>query len=253
MAEPQRRIAHAASDSIGGSARASMAQPVTSVFLLTSDDELWIQLKDLAGDAYNIQQADSIEQTIELAKPGQAGVFIWDIRSEPQVNRSLTKLQHHSASLVPIVVDKEPASNVIAALLKQRAILGRLTLPLTEEQVSQALETSTDEANARAVLFGSHRRSGSSAGASSGVSAKLIGIIAAAAVAIAGGVYWWMSRTPSAEHATAAATPTIAANPAPGAAATTAANDAQVDQVEPLLAESEEMLVHLAPQLAVFA
>lgn len=238
MAEPQRRVAHAASDSISGSARASMAQQAISVFLLTSDDELWIQLKDLAGDTYNIQQADSIEQTIELAKPGQAGVFIWDIRAESQVNRGLTKLQHHSASLVPMVVDKEPASDVVAALVKQRAILGRLTLPLTEAHVAQALEASAEEANARAALFGSHGRSGSSAGASGGMPGKLIGIIAAAVVAIGGGIYWWMSRTPTAEHATTAATPTTAASSAPAAAATSAAKDAQDAQVEPLLAKA---------------
>ncbi|MGH8264292.1 MAG: TonB family protein [Steroidobacteraceae bacterium] len=238
MAEPQRRIAHAASDSIDGSARASMAQQVTSVFLLTSDDELWIQLKDLAGDAYNIQQADSIEQTIELAKPGQAGVFIWDIRSAPQVNRGLTKLQHHSASLVPLVVDKDPASDVVAALLKQRAILGRLTLPLAEAQVSQALETSAEEANARATLFGSQGRSGSSAGTSGGMSGRLIGIIAVVVVALGAGIYWWMSRTPGAEHATAATTPTTAASPTPAAAAATAAKESQDAQVEPLLAKA---------------
>ncbi|HEX5864138.1 MAG TPA: energy transducer TonB, partial [Casimicrobiaceae bacterium] len=86
--------------------------------------------------------------------------------------------------------------------------------------------------------FGLHGRSGSSSGASGGMSGKLIGIIAAAVVAIAGGVYSWMSHTPPAEHAATAPAPATVANPAPAPAATAAAKDAQVDQVEPLLAKA---------------
>lgn len=236
MPESQRRFAVEASDFVGGSAHASAGQSITKVFLLTSDDDLWIQLKDLAGPAFDIQQADSIEQTIESSAPGQAGIFIWDIRAEPQVNRGLTKLQHHSASLVPMVVDKEPASEVVAALVKQRAIIGRLTLPLTDAHVSQAFETAAEEANARAALFGSQNRS-SAGGASGGLPIKLIVIAAAVLLAVGGAVYWWMSRASSAAPASPSSAAATAA-PAPAATTAASAKDLQSEQVEPLLAKA---------------
>lgn len=237
MAEPQRRVAPAASESIGSGARASSAPPVTSVFLLTSDDDLWIQLKDFAGAAYNIQQADSIEQTIELAKPGQAGIFVWDIRDEPQVNRGLTKLQHHSTSLVPMVIDKEPVGEIVAALLKQSAILGRLTLPLAVAQVGATFEAAAEEANARAALFGSQKHGGDSDDSSGKSAGKLIGFIAIVVLAIGGAVFGWLSRPPSNEVAAArpagaTAAAATEATPAP------AVKDTQNEQVEPLLAKA---------------
>ncbi len=234
MPESQRRVAIEASDFVGGSAHASAGQPITKVFLLTSDDDLWIQLKDLAGPSYDIQQADSIEQTIESSTPGQAGIFIWDIRAEPPVNRGLTKLQHHSASLVPMVVDKEPASDVVAALVKQRAILGRLTLPLTDAHVSQAFEAAAEEANTRAALFGSQNRSATS-DASGGLPIKWIAIVAAVLLAGGGAVYWWMSRTPSAAPTTPSA---AVASTTPAPAAPAPQKDLQSEQVEPLLAKA---------------
>jgi TonB family protein len=239
VAEPQRRAAQQASESFAGNAHASASQAITNVFLLTSDDDLWIQLKDLAGLAYNIQQADSIEQTIESAPPGKAGVFIWDIRSEPQVNRGLTKLQHHSASLVPVVIDKDPVGEVVAALVKQRAVLGRLTLPLTEAHVNEALETACEEANARAALFGSHNRSAATGSSGGAMPTKLIVAIASAVMLIGIGVYWWMSRTPSTATAVATQAPaTAATNASASAAAPAGVKDSQTDQVEPLLAKA---------------
>jgi len=237
--DSQRRFAVEASDFVGGSAHASAGQPITKVFLLTSDDDLWIQLKDLAGPSYDIQQADSIEQTVESSAPGQAGIFIWDIRAEPQVNRGLAKLQHHSASLVPMVVDKEPAGEVVAALLKQRAILGRLTLPLTDAHVNQAFETAAEEANARAALFGSQNRSTAS-GSSGGLPTKLIATVAAVLLAGGGAVYWWMSRTSAptpAVQSTAARSATPVAAPAPAPV-----KDLQAEQIEPLLAKARSAM-----------
>ena len=240
MAEAQRRVATQATESFGGSTQGAAASSVTNVLLLTSDDELWIQLKDLAGPAYNIQQADSIEQTVESWPAGQAGIFVWDIRSEQQVNRGLTKLQHHSASLVSVVIDTDPAREMIAGLLRQRSILGRLTLPLADSHVSTALETAREEANARAALFGTQGTS--SAGSSGGLPTRLIAAIAAVVLLGGVGVYWWLSH--GSKSATAAATAATAAGPAAAAkqAAAGAAKDSQTDQVEPLLAKAREAM-----------
>ena len=240
MAEAQRRVATQATESFGGSTQGAAASSVTNVLLLTSDDELWIQLKDLAGPAYNIQQADSIEQTVESWPAGQAGIFVWDIRSEQQVNRGLTKLQHHSASLVPVVIDTDPAREMIAGLLRQRSILGRLTLPLADSHVSTALETAREEANARAALFGTQGTS--SAGSSGGLPTRLIAAIAAVVVLGGAGIYWWLSH--GSKSVTAAATATTAAGPAAAAKqpAAGAARDSQTDQVEPLLAKAREAM-----------
>lgn len=240
MAEAQRRVATQATESFGGSTQGAAASSVTNVLLLTSDDELWIQLKDLAGPAYNIQQADSIEQTVESWPAGQAGIFVWDIRSEQQVNRGLTKLQHHSASLVPVVIDTDPAREMIAGLLRQRSILGRLTLPLADSHVSTALETAREEANARAALFGTQGTS--SAGSSGGLPTRLIAAIAAVVLLGGVGVYWWLSH--GSKSVTAAATATTAAGPAAAAKqpAAGAARDSQTDQVEPLLAKAREAM-----------
>jgi TonB family protein len=232
VAEPQRRAAHQASESYAGSAHEGAGQAIINVYLLTSDDDLWIQLKDLAGPAYNIQQADSVEQTIESAPPGQAGVFIWDIRSESQVNRGLTKLQHHSASLVPVLIDKDPVGEIVAGLIKQRAVLGRLTLPLTEAHVSEALETACEEANARAALFGSHQPSTAATLGGGGMPVKLIVAVASALMLVGIGVYWWMSRTPP------ASTQAQVRVAAPSNAMAAAAKDSQSEQVEPLLAKA---------------
>jgi len=240
VAEAQRRVATQATESFGGSTQGAAASSVTNVLLLTSDDELWIQLKDLAGPAYNIQQADSIEQTVESWPAGQAGIFVWDIRSEQQVNRGLTKLQHHSASLVPVVIDTDPAREMIAGLLRQRSILGRLTLPLADSHVSTALETAREEANARAALFGTQGTS--SAGSSGGLPTRLIAAIAAVVLLGGVGVYWWLSH--GSKSVTAAATATTAAGPAAAAKqpAAGAARDSQTDQVEPLLAKAREAM-----------
>ncbi len=241
MAEAQRRIAAQASDFNGGSAQQSAAPSITNVLLLTSDDELWIQLKDLVGASYNMQQADSIEQTIETWPPGQSGVFVWDIRAESQINRGLTKLQHHSASLVPMVIDKDPASDVVAALVRQRAIVSRLTLPLTQAHVSAGLEAARDEANTRATLFGA-QRSGSSSDSSGRSVSKLVGLAIAALVLIGGGTFWWMSRPArplGASAAPAASTATVPATIAPGAPV---GRDMQAEQVEPLLAKARSAM-----------
>ena len=243
MAELQRRVAIQAHDSIGGNAQASAAAPITSVLLLTSDDDLWIQLKDLAGPAYNIQQADSIEQTIESTAAGQAGVFIWDIRSEAQVNRGLTRLQQHSASLVPIVIDKDPAGEAVAALLKQRAILGRLTLPLAAAHVSGALEIACEEADARAALFGVQGKA-ARAGPFGEPRTKQTVAIATALMLIGIGIYWWVSRAPSADVTAAikpAATAPVANAGAP-AVAPAGDSDAQAGQIEPLLAKARKAM-----------
>lgn len=238
MAEAQRRIAAQASDFNSGSAQQSAAPSITNVLLLTSDDELWIQLKDLVGASYNLQQADSIEQTIETWPPGQSGVFVWDIRADSQINRGLTKLQHHSASLVPMVIDKDPASDVVAALVRQRAIVSRLTLPLTQAHVSAALEAARDEANTRATLFGA-QRSGSSSDSSGRSVSKLVGLAIAALVLIGGGTFWWMSRPARTLGATAAPAASTAAVPATATpAAAPVGRDAQAEQVEPLLAKA---------------
>jgi TonB family protein len=243
VAETQRRVANQAHDFVAGNAHASTAEPITHVFLLTSDDDLWIQLKDLAGPAYNIQQADSIEQTIEATVAGQAGIFIWDIRSEPQVSRGLTRLQQHSASLVPLVIDKDAAGEAVAALLKQRAILGRLTLPLAAADVGEALEVACEEASARAALLGAHGGLAMS-GTFGEPRTKLIVAIATALMLIGIGVYWWMSRAPSA--------PVLAAVKPAGSvpAASTSARpvtpaiegDAQAGQIEPLLANARQAM-----------
>lgn len=238
MAEAQRRSAAHAGDFHSGSAPQSAAPAITNVLLLTSDDDLWIQLKDLAGASYNIQQADSIEQTIESWPRGQSGVFVWDIRAESQINRGLTKLQHHSACLVPMVIDKDPASDVVAALLRQHAIVGRLTLPLSEAHVSAALEASRDEANTRATLFGA-QQSGSSSGSSASSASKLVGLAIATLVLIGGGAFWWMSRPAQTSAGTAA--PIASTETAPAAATPVAApaeRDAQAGQIEPLLAKA---------------
>lgn len=238
MAEPQRRVASQAIDLHGGSAQQSAVPAITNVLLLTSDDDLWIHLKDLAGASYNVQQADSIEQTIESWPAGQSGVFVWDIRSESQVNRGLVKLQHHSASLVPMVIDKDPVSDVVAALVRQRAIVGRLSLPLTDAHVSAALEATRDEANTRATLFGA-QPSGSSSGSSGKTTSKLVGLAIAALVLIVSGAFWWLSRpaqTITATPAAGASTPAAPAAATP--AATAAGHDAQAGQVEPFLAKA---------------
>jgi TonB family protein len=239
VAETQRRVASRATESYSDSAQSGAASSVTNVLLLTSDDDLWIQLKDLAGPGYNLQQADSIELTIESSAPGRPGIFIWDIRSEQHVNRGLTKLQHHSASLVPVVIDKDPASEMVTALVRQRAILGRLTLPLADTHVSTALEAAREEANARAALFGVHGQS--STDSSGGMPTKLIAAIAAAVLLIGASVFWWLSRqhvaVPSAaKNATAAQTSAAAPQPA------TAGKEAQTEQVEPLLAKARAAL-----------
>lgn len=241
MAEAQRRIATHASDFNSGSAQQSAAPSSTNVLLLTSDDELWIQLKDLVGASYNMQQADSIEQTIETWPPGQSGVFVWDIRAESQINRGLTKLQHHSASLVPMVIDKDPASDVVAALVRQRAIVSRLTLPLTQANVSAALEAARDEANTRATLFGA-QRSGSSSDSSGRSVSKLVGLAIAALVLIGGGTFWWMSRPARPPGATAAPAASTAAVPATTTPAASMGRDVQAEQVEPLLAKARSAM-----------
>ena len=241
MAEAQRRIATHASDFNSGSAQQSAAPSSTNVLLLTSDDELWIQLKDLVGAPYNMQQADSIEQTIETWPPGQSGVFVWDIRAESQINRGLTKLQHHSASLVPMVIDKDPASDVVAALVRQRAIVSRLTLPLTQANVSAALEAARDEANTRATLFGA-QRSGSSSDSSGRSVSKLVGLAIAALVLIGGGTFWWMSRPARPPGATAAPAASTAAVPATTTPAASMGRDVQAEQVEPLLAKARSAM-----------
>lgn len=241
MAEAQRRIAAQASDFNSGSAQQSAAPSITNVLLLTSDDELWIQLKDLVGASYNVQQADSIEQTIETWPPGQCGVFVWDIRAESQINRGLTKLQHHSASLVPMVIDKDPASDVVAALVRQRAIVSRLTLPLSQANVSAALEAARDEANTRATLFGA-QRSGSSSDSSGRSVSKLVGLAIAALVLIGGGTFWWMSRPTQPPGTTAAPAASTAAVPATASPAAPAGRDVQNEQVEPLLAKARSAM-----------
>jgi TonB family protein len=241
VAEAQRRIAAQASDFNSGSAQQSAAPSITNVLLLTSDDELWIQLKDLVSASYNVQQADSIEQTIETWPPGQSGVFVWDIRAESQINRGLTKLQHHSASLVPMVIDKDPASDVVAALVRQRAIVSRLTLPLSQANVSAALEAARDEANTRATLFGT-QRSGSSSDSSGRSVSKLVGLAIAALVLIGGGTFWWMSRPTQPPGATAAPAASTAAVPATASPAAPAGRDVQTEQVEPLLAKARSAM-----------
>lgn len=236
--------APSASRSPAASASASaapVAQPSADITAITTHDDFLLELGQTLGGQAGVRPVDSVEAALESVKHGKRGqVLVIDARDVRDVRAAVDATHAAAPRAVVLVFAEGAAEKQLGAALKGSRVFAVLPTPIDARKTQAVLdgaiaEATTQKAPARPaapaadLTIGAFRPQTSTEPAADGGDADAtrrlpLGLIAAAvaAVALAGGGYWFFTRGGTAP---AAASP-APATPAAGAAAPAADNSA---------------------------
>jgi TonB family protein len=183
-----------------------------AVLLVTGDEALWPQIGADLTAGLVLKQLDSIDELIGSTPPGQAGIVLWDARNHADPAAVLSRLHLHSSRFAVIALDSTSSANAWHIPLQHRQVVAHVGLPISSDELAEALESAQEEVNSRLALLGD----GTEPLPSGGGAAKKNWIVPAAVIgvlAVAGAVFMFS------RQGTTVVKPTPAALSPPGKAA----------------------------------
>ncbi len=143
-----------------------------SVLLITRDDTLWPQIGAQLSSELALKQVDSVDELCTAIPVGQPAVVLWDARGHTDTGGVLSRLQLHSPRFAVIALDEAGTTDAWRNPLALRQIAAHVAVPIVAEAFKTALESGSEEVNARTALLGSGANSSADgAGGTAGKSA----------------------------------------------------------------------------------
>ena len=198
-----------------------------SVLLITADDLLWPQVGAALAKELVLKQVDSVDELLSATTAGQPAIVVWDARHQTDAAAVLSRLQLHSPRFAVVVLDEASNTSAWTNPIALRQVVAQVMVPIPATGLAAALESATEEVNARVALLG--ESGGVASGNSSGERkipwipvALALGVAAAAAAA-----YFVLQRGDAPVKAVPAGSPMHAT--APAAAKPAPSSDEKVD------------------------
>lgn len=230
--------APSASRSPAASAPASAApvtRPSADITAITTHDDFLLELGQTLGGQAGVRPVDSVESAFESLQQGKRGqVLVIDARDVRDVRAAVDATHAAAPRAVVLVFAEGAAEKQLGAALKGSKVFAVLPTPIDVRKTQAVLEGAIVEATSQKapprpaapaadLSIGAFRPQASAATAAtdSGHTNRLpLGVIAAAvaAVALAGGGYWFFTRSTAAPAAVSAA-PATPVSPATAPAA----------------------------------
>ena len=118
-----------------------------AVWLCTRDDGLWPQIGAQLKTDLLLKQVDSVDELLAAAPPDAPGIVLWDARDHrADAAAVLSRLQLHGSRLAIIALDDSGGAHPGA--------IAHLTVPIAAADLAAALDSATEEVNARSALLG---------------------------------------------------------------------------------------------------
>ncbi|HEY2677580.1 MAG TPA: energy transducer TonB [Steroidobacteraceae bacterium] len=131
-----------------------MKKQKLAVHLVTDDEALWPRIGSNMSGALVLKQHDSIDELIHSAPAGQGGVVLWDARGHSDPATVLSQLHLHSSRFAIIALDNASSAAAWELALQHRQIVAQVGLPISDENLSAALDSAQEEVNSRLALLG---------------------------------------------------------------------------------------------------
>ncbi len=216
-----KKMEAAAPESAERKPSAAAKRAKLSVHLITRDDMLWPQICAHIGAGLILKQVDSIEELFSASPAGQPGIILWDARNSGDTAAVLSRLQLHSPRFAVVALDDAGNAPAWTNSVGLRQVIAQVELPIPAEDFKAALDSASEEVNARTALLGDGESEGRSK-ASPPRRIPWLPAIIGVAVAIAIGIAFLVVRRgetplPPVPATNSKPAPAPAAKPMPGA------------------------------------
>ena len=209
----------------GGSSAGSASRPAVDVTAITTRDDFLLELGDALGGQAAIRPVDSVQAALEhLSNTRRGQVLVIDGRDVNDVRDNVERAHAHAPHAVILVFASSEVEKQIAAAVKGSNVFAVLPIPIDKRKTGAVLEGALADAVVkrgsarsgapdRGVSVESFQPQGEAAAApsdsGSGSKSKLVlfGVAGFAALAVAAGAYWLLSKdNPAAAPAAVKAT-----------------------------------------------
>lgn len=229
--------------SSAGNSPASTNRPAVDLTAITARDDFLLELGEALGGQASVRPVDSIAGALEFLMSTKRGqVLVLDTRDLLDVRADVEQAHAQAPHAVVLVFATADTEKHISAAVKGSNVFAVLPIPIDKRKTSAVLDAAINDSVAKKATaranpgvtiesFQPRLDSGSSTPPPEREKSKagLFAVLGVAAVAVAGGGYWFVSKDKS------AAPPVVntskAGAPAPAAApGNTATDDASADQ-----------------------
>lgn len=154
MPKNARKLALSTSEQASRAPAEATRRQKLTVYLVTGDEALWPQIGAGLTASMLLKHVDSIEELLNSAPKGQAGIVFWDARNHDDPAAVLSRINLHSPRFAIVVLDKKDSANAWTLPTQHRQVVGLVPLPINGDSFKNILDSAHEEANSRMALLG---------------------------------------------------------------------------------------------------